>query len=307
MNYSIFAWVGFIIFILLMLYLDLRVFYRRAHVIKIKEALLLSAFWIALALLFNLGIFFFYNKHKALEFLTGYLIEKSLSVDNLFVFLVIFSYFCVPATYQHKVLVLGILGAVVIRALFIIIGITLIQKLHWMIYIFGAFLILTGAKLVLERERQIKPEQNLVLRLFRRVFPVTRTFENGKFFIKRNGKYFATPLFVVVLTIETTDIVFAIDSIPAILAITLDPFIVYTSNIFAILGLRALFFALADIMQLFHYLRYGLSVILIFVGAKMLLSEFYKIPISIALGVVASILLFCMFLSILCPPRQPKI
>lgn len=307
MNYSIFAWVGFIIFILLLLYLDLRVFHRRAHVIKIKESLLLSAFWIALALLFNLGIFFLYDKHKALEFLTGYLIEKSLSVDNLFVFLVIFSYFCVPATYQHKVLVWGILGAIVIRALFIIIGVTLIQKLHWMIYIFGAFLILTGVKLILERERQIKPERNLVLRLFRRVFPVTKTFENGKFFIKRNGKYLATPLFVVVLTIETTDIVFAIDSIPAILAITLDPFIVYTSNIFAILGLRALFFALAGIMQFFHYLRYGLSVILIFVGAKMLLSEFYKIPISIALGVVASILLFCIFLSILFPAKQAKI
>ncbi|MCX7766194.1 MAG: TerC family protein [Candidatus Sumerlaeia bacterium] len=306
MNYRIFAWAGFIIFVLLMLYLDLRVFHRRAHVIKIKEALLLSAFWIVLALLFNLGILFFYNTHKALEFLTGYLIEKSLSVDNLFVFLIIFSYFCVPATYQHKVLFWGILGAIVIRALFIIIGITLIQKLHWMIYIFGAFLILTGVKLVMERERQIKPERNLVLRLFRRVFPVTKTFENGRFFIKRNGKYFATPLFVVLLTIETTDVVFAIDSIPAILAITLDPFIVYTSNVFAILGLRALFFALAGIMELFHYLRYGLSIILVFVGAKMLISEFYKIPISIALGVVACILLFCIILSILCPTKPDK-
>jgi len=290
-----------------MLALDLGVFHRKAHVIKIKEALLWSAFWITLSLLFNLGIYFWRGPETALEFLTGYLIEKSLSVDNIFVFLLIFSYFRVPSLYQHKVLFWGILGALVMRAIFIATGVTLIQKFHWIIYIFGAFLILTGIKMALQKDKKIHPERNPVLRLFRRYMPVTDDYKEGKFFVKRVGRYLATPLFIVLLVIETTDVIFAMDSIPAILAITLDPFIVYTSNVFAILGLRALFFALAGLMRLFHYLHYGLSTILVFVGVKMLISNIYKIPVGIALGVVASILLISVIASVILPGKAENV
>ena len=267
-----------------MLALDLGVFHRKAHEVQIKEALGWTAFWITLALLFNLGIYFWRGPEPALEFLTGYLIEKALSVDNIFVFLLIFSYFDVPLLYQHKVLFWGILGALIMRALFIVMGITLIQKVHWVIYIFGGFLILTGIKIALQKEKEIRPERNPVLRIFREFMPVSERYENGKFFLKKEGRYLATPLFIVLLVVETTDIVFAVDSIPAILAITLDSFIVYTSNVFAILGLRALYFALAGLMQLFHRLHYGLAAILVFVGIKMLLADIYKIPIGVALG-----------------------
>jgi len=290
-----------------MLALDLGVFHRKAHVIKIKEALLWSAFWIGLSLLFNLGIYFWRGPETALEFLTGYLIEKSLSVDNIFVFLLIFSYFRVPSLYQHKVLFWGILGALVMRAIFIATGVTLIQKFHWIIYIFGAFLILTGIKMALQKDKKIHPERNPVLRLFRRYMPVTDDYKDDKFFVKRAGHYLATPLFVVLLVVETTDIIFAVDSIPAILAITLDPFIVYTSNVFAILGLRALYFALAGIMQLFHHLHYGLSAILVFVGVKMLLADIYKIPVGIALGVIASILLISVIASVIWPRKAETV
>ena len=301
MSNQILWWVFFNIFVLAMLAIDLGVFHRKAHETKIKEALIWSAIWITLALLFNLGIYFWRGPQTALEFLTGYLIEKSLSVDNLFIFLLIFSYFRVPALYQHKVLFWGILGALVMRAIFIAAGVTLIQKFHWLIYIFGSFLILTGIKMALEKEKEIHPERNPVLRLFRRFMPVTSDYEGDKFLVKREGRYFATPLFITLLIVETTDVIFATDSIPAILAITLDPFIVYTSNVFAILGLRALYFALAGIMQLFHYLHYGLSAILIFVGAKMLLADIYKIPVGIALGVVAGFLLISVIASIIQP------
>ncbi|KPK99298.1 MAG: hypothetical protein AMJ91_08295, partial [candidate division Zixibacteria bacterium SM23_73_3] len=284
--------------------LDLGVFHRKAHVIKIKEALAWSAFWITLALLFNLGIYFWRGPETALEFLTGYLIEKSLSLDNLFVFLLIFSYFRVPSLYQHKVLFWGIIGALIMRAVFIFTGIALVQKFHWVIYIFGAFLILSGIKMGLQKGKEIHPERNPVLRLFRRFMPVTDGYEDSKFFIKRAGRYLATPLFIVLLVVETTDVIFAVDSIPAILAITLDPFIVYTSNVFAILGLRALYFALAGLMRLFHYLHYGLSAILVFVGVKMLLVDVYKIPVAIALGVVASILLISVIASIIRPRKE---
>ena len=301
MSNQILWWVIFNIFVLAMFALDLGVFHRKAHEVKIKEALVWSAIWIALALIFNLGIYLWRGPKTALEFLTGYLIEKSLSVDNVFVFLLIFSYFRVSSLYQHKVLFWGILGALIMRAIFIATGVTLIQKFHWVIYIFGAFLILTGIKMALQKDKEIHPERNSVLKLLRRFMPVTDRYEYGKFFVKREGRYIATPLFVVLLVVETTDVIFAVDSIPAILAITLDPFIVYTSNVFAILGLRALYFALAGIMQLFHYLHYGLSAILVFVGVKMLLADIYKIPVGIALGVVVGILLISVIASIVRP------
>jgi len=299
MGKQILLWVAFNIFILAMLALDLGFFHRKAHAIKIKEALVWSGVWIALALLFNLGIYFWCGPETALEFLTGYLIEKSLSVDNIFVFLLIFSYFGVPSLYQHKVLFWGIIGALIMRAVFIIAGIALIEKFHWTIYIFGAFLILIGIKMALQRERKIRPERNPALKLFRRWVPVTEEYVEGKFFVKRPGHYLATPLLIVLIVVETTDIIFAVDSIPAILAITLDPFIVYTSNVLAILGLRALYFALAGIMELFHHLHYGLSAVLVFVGIKMLLTDLYKIPVSMALSVVAGILLISVMTSIL--------
>jgi tellurite resistance protein TerC len=296
-------WILFNLFVLAMLALDLGVFHRKAHVVRLKEALGWSVVWICLALLFNALIYFWLGRETALQFLAGYIIEKSLSVDNLFVFLLIFSYFSVPSIYQHKILFWGILGALIMRAIFIAAGITLIEKFHWMIYLFGGFLIITGIKMAFQKDKELHPEANPVLRLFRRFVPVTEQYHEGRFWVLKEGKRWATPLLVVLLLIETTDVIFAVDSIPAILAVTRDPFIVYTSNIFAILGLRALYFALAGIMQLFHYLHYGLSVILVFVGVKMLISDFYKVPIGIALSVIAGILLISVVASIL-RPRQ---
>ncbi len=303
MGHALWLWIAFNLFVILMLALDLGVFHRRAHVIELKEALGWSIFWIALAVLFNVGVYFWFGPAAALEFLTGYLIEKSLSMDNIFVFVLIFSYFRVPPLYQHKVLFWGILGALIMRFLFILAGVTLIQKFHWMIYVFGAILIVTGARMAGEKEKEIHPERNPLLRVARRFIPITRRYVDGRFFIRRMGRTIATPLFVVVLIVETTDIVFAVDSIPAILAITHDPFIVYTSNVFAILGLRALYFALAGLVRIFHYLHYGLSIILVFVGVKMLISDFYKIPTGIALGVVAATLGLSILLSVLRPAK----
>jgi len=294
------------IVVVVMLILDLGVFHRKAHVIRIKEALIWSAVWISLALLFNIGVFFWFGSEKALLFLTGYLIEESLSVDNLFVFMVIFSYFKVPPIYQHRVLFWGILGALIMRAVFIFTGVTLITKFHWLIYIFGVFLIVTGIRMIFQTETEVHPERNPVLKLFRKIMPISDTYQNGKFFIKQAGRTLATPLFVVLLVVETSDVMFALDSIPAIFAITVDPFIVYSSNIFAILGLRSLYFALAGIMGLFQYLHYGLSAILIFVGIKMMIAEFYKMPVGIALGVVAAILLISILAS-LWRSKQQKI
>jgi len=300
---QVLLWIGFNIFVLAMLALDLGVFHRKAHEIKIKEALIWSAFWIVLALLFNLGVYFWRGPQTALEFFTGYLIERALSMDNVFVFLLIFSYFGVPRIYEHKVLFYGILGALIMRAIFIAAGVTLIKMFHWAIYVFGVFLIITGAKMAFQKDKKIHPERNPVLRLFRRFMPVCTHYENGKFFVRRAGRYFATPLFVVLLVVETTDVIFAVDSIPAILAITLDPFIVYTSNVFAILGLRALYFAVAAAVQLFRYLHYGLSVILVFVGCKMVLADVYEVPVGIALGIVAGILLISIIASAVLPPK----
>ena len=306
MSNELLLWIGFNVFVLAMLALDLGVFHRKAHEVKIKEALWWSAVWIALALAFNAGIYFFRGEEAALEFLTGYLLEKALSVDNIFVFIMIFAYFRVPALYQHKVLFWGILGALIMRAIFIATGITLLQHFHWVIYIFGAFLILTGIKLAVQQDKEVHPEKNPVLKIFRRFMPVTKNFEGDKFLVKRDGRRFATPLLVVLLMVETTDVVFALDSIPAILAITTDPFIVYTSNVFAILGLRALYFALAGIMQMFHYLSYGLAAILVFVGIKMMIMDFYKLPIGVSLGVVAGILAISVILSLVRPRRNAE-
>lgn len=292
-------WIAFALFVLVLLVLDLGVFHRRAHVIELKEALGWSAFWIALAVLFNIGVYFVFGLTPALEFLTGYLLEKSLSMDNVFVFAVIFSYFRVPPLYQHKVLFWGILGALVMRFLFILAGVTLIQKFHWTIYVFGILLIVTGVRMALGKEKEIHLGRNPVILLARRLIPITRDYVDGRFFVRQMGRTLATPLFIVLLVVEMTDLIFAVDSIPAVLAITHDPFIVYTSNVFAILGLRALYFALAGLIRLFDYLHYGLSIILVFVGVKMLLSDVYKIPIGLSLGVVAGILAFSVLLSIL--------
>ncbi|MEW6737239.1 MAG: TerC family protein [Acidobacteriota bacterium] len=297
-------WILFNIFVLALLALDLGVFHRHAHVVRFKEALIWSIVWVSIALLFCLGIYYWRGSEVALSFLTGYLIEKSLSVDNIFVFLLVFSYFRVLPQYQHKVLFWGIIGALIMRAVFIFTGVALIQKFHWVIYIFGGFLILTGIKMALEKDKEIHPEKNPALKLFRRLMPVTEQYEESKFFVKKAGRYFATPLFIVLLVIETTDLIFAVDSIPAILAITPDPFIVYTSNVLAILGLRALYFALAGLLGLFHYLNYGLSAILVFVGIKMLIADFYKIPIGIALGAVIAILSISVVASIIHPEKK---
>jgi tellurite resistance protein TerC len=283
-----------------MLVLDLGVFHRNPHTVKYREALIWSAVWIAMAAIFAVVIYFWHGRTPSLEFVTGYVIELSLSVDNLFVFLLIFRYFQVPPGHQHKVLFWGILGALIMRAIFIAAGVGLIQRFHWIVYVFGAFLVYSGIKLFRQGEAEIHPEKNPVLRLFRRWVPVTKDYEGDKFFVRRTG-LFATPLLVVLVVVETTDLLFAVDSIPAILAITRDAFIVYTSNVFAILGLRSMYFALAGMMEMFRYLHYGLSVVLMFVGTKMMLSHYYEIPTAVALGAVAGILLLSVVVSVLRP------
>jgi len=283
-----------------MLVLDLGVFHRRSHTVRFREALAWSALWIGLAAMFAILIFFWHGRTSSLEFVTGYVIELSLSVDNLFIFLLIFRYFQVPPVHQHKVLFWGILGALIMRGVFILAGVGLIQRFHWIVYVFGAFLVYSGVKLFLQDKAEIHPEKNPVLGLLRRWIPVTKDYEGNKFFIRRPGLY-ATPLFVVLLIVETTDLIFAVDSIPAILAITLDAFIVYTSNVFAILGLRSMYFALAGMMEMFRYLHYGLSIVLIFVGSKMLISRYYEIPTELALATVAGILLLSVAASLLKP------
>jgi tellurite resistance protein TerC len=284
-------WTGFITFVILLLALDLGVFNRKSHKVTVKEALMWTAFWITLAMVFNTFIYFWQGHQAGLEFLTGYLLEKSLSVDNLFVFLIILTYFSVSRVYWHRVLFYGILGALIMRGLFIGVGITIITAFHPVLYIFGVILIITAIKVAVKKDEDIHPEKNPVLRFFRKIIPVTKNYEGGKFFTRHSGKLFATPLFIVLIAIETTDVVFAMDSVPAIFGITLNPFIVYTSNVFAILGLRALFFAIAGAMEKIYYLNYGLSVILGFIGVKILLAmDFlpfhYEIPVGYALLIV---------------------
>ncbi len=296
-------WAGFVVFIIFMLLLDLVVFNRKTHEIKMKEALLTSLFWITLAIIFNLGVWKFMGPQKALEFLAAYLIEESLSIDNLFVFIMIFAYFQVNPKYQHKILFWGIVGAMVLRAVFIITGVALINKFHWIIYIFGAFLIFTGIRMALDQDSKIDPDKNPVIRLVKKLFPVATDHRLGHFFIRIDGKLHVTSLFITLIMIEFTDVIFAVDSIPAVLAISKDPFIVYTSNVFAILGLRSLYFALSSIINYFRYLKYGLSAILFFVGVKMCISGIYKIPIGVSLGVLVSILTLSILLSIWIPKK----
>jgi tellurite resistance protein TerC len=305
---SIWMWVGFNLFVLAMLALDLGIFHRKAHAISVREATIWSAVWISLSMLFNAGIYFFWqdlapgspysNGDAALAFFTGYLIEKSLSVDNIFVFVLIFSYFSVPDTYQHRVLFWGILGALVMRATLILVGAALIKEFHWIIWIFGAFLIVTGIRMAFHKDEGLHPEDNPLVKGLKRFMPVTQEYRGASFFVREAGKLLATPLLVVLLIVESTDLVFAVDSIPAIFAVTDDPFIVYTSNVFAILGLRSLYFLLAGVMDKFYYLKLGLSAVLTFVGVKMLLPDLselltsvsYKIPTLLSLAVVAAIL-----------------
>jgi tellurite resistance protein TerC len=284
--------------VFVMLMMDLGIFHRKAHVLSLKEATLWSIFWVVVSVLFNILILFWLGEEKALEFLTGYLLEKSLSADNIFVFAVLFSYFAVPAEYRHRVLFWGVVGAIVFRLTFILAGTALLKKFHWVVYVFGIIVIISGIKLLMRKEEKIVPERNPVLRLARRLLPITPTYHGQRFFVVHDGKVFATPLMLVLLVIESTDIVFAIDSIPAIFAITRDPFIVFTSNVCAILGLRALYFLLEGMIRLFRYLDEGLAVILVFIGVKMLLSEFYEIPVWVALGFVAVVLAIAITLSL---------
>ena len=296
-------WILFNIFVLAMLALDLWVFHRPAHQVKFREALAWSVTWILLAIAFAVIVFFWHGHDAAVEFTTGYIIELSLSVDNLFVFLLIFRYFRVPADHQHKVLFWGILGALVMRALFIVVGVGLIRKFHWITYLFGVFLIYSGIRLLGEKNAAFEPEKSLLLRLFRKWMPVTENYEGDKFFVRR-GRLYATPLLMVLLVVETTDLLFATDSIPAVLAITLNAFVVYTSNVFAIMGLRSMYFVLAGMMDLFHYLHYGLSAVLILIGAKMLASNFFPVPTVAALGLVAGALAISMLASIVYPQQK---
>jgi tellurite resistance protein TerC len=308
-------WLVFNVFVLAMLALDLGLFHRKRHVVEFREALGWTVAWILLASCFAVLIYFFGhtivgharpNSVLSLEFVTGYVIELSLSVDNLFVFLLIFRYFKVPRAYQHEVLFWGVLGALVMRAIFIAAGVALLNRFHWFIYIFGAILVYSGIKLLLQKDSDIHPETNPVLRGFRKLFRVTKDYEGGKFFVRRGLVRYATPLAVVLVMVETTDVLFATDSIPAVLAVTREPFIVYTSNVFAILGLRSLYFALAGMIEMFHFLHYGLSLILIFIGVKMLTSSYLEVPIHIALGVVAGVLAVSVALSVIFPKTANK-
>jgi len=317
MDTPIWLWIGFNLFVLAMLALDLGVFHRKSHAVSGREALTWSLVWISLSLVFNAVIYLYWhrmvpesnytNSEAALAFLTGYLIEKSLSVDNIFVFILIFSFFGVPAAYQHRVLFWGILGALIMRGTLIAIGAALLHEFHWIIYIFGAFLIFTGIRMAWQHDENVEPDKNPVVKFFRRFMPVTENFQQDHFFVRRAGRLMATPLFLILLVVESTDLVFAVDSIPAIFAVTQDPFIVYTSNVFAILGLRALYFLLANVMDKFQYLKFGLSAVLIFIGAKMVIVDFYKIPVTVSLAVVAAILTVSILASLWKAASDPKL
>jgi tellurite resistance protein TerC len=299
MGTSIYFWIGFHVFVFLMLALDLGVFHKKAHKIPVKEAVIWTFIWVTLAMLFCLFVFIDFGKTKALEFLTGYVIEYSLSVDNIFVFILIFSYFSVKEEYQHKVLFWGILGALIMRAIFIFAGVALISRFHWIVIIFGGFLVYSGIHMLFQKETAVDPEKNMIVKFFRKFLPVSESYHGDRLFIRQNNKLYTTPLFLVLLIIESSDLIFAVDSIPAILAISQDTFIVYTSNIFAILGLRSLYFAIAGIMGFFRYLKIGLAFVLTFVGMKMLLAYFdIEIPIVLSLLAIISILLVSILASV---------
>lgn len=296
-------WILFNVFVVVMLALDLGVFNRRVHTVTFREALAWSAMWVGLAAAFAVIVYFWHGRTESLEFATGYVIELSLSIDNLFVFLVLFRYFRVPSELQHRVLFWGILGALITRGIFIVAGISLIRRFEWLIYVFGALLVFSGIKLLRQGDEEIHPERNPLLKMFRRLVPVTEDYEGEKFWVRRPGLY-ATPLVVVLLVVETTDIVFAVDSIPAVLAITLNAFIVYTSNVFAILGLRSMYFAVSGMMDLFEYLHYGLSLVLVLIGAKMLASHYYTVPTHVALAAVAGVIAISIVASLVFPRKS---
>ncbi len=299
-------WAFFIVCIVVFLALDLGVFHRRAHVVKFREALAWTAVWFTVAMLFAWGLAEWKDREHAAEFITGYLIEVSLSMDNVFVIALIFSYFRVPGQYQHRVLFWGILGALLMRGVLIGVGAALVLAFHWVLYVFGAFLVLTGIKMVFADEGGVEPEKNFVLRLARRFFPITTDFRDQKFYVKEDARVVLTPLALVLLMVETTDLVFALDSIPAIFAVSQKPFIVFTSNVFAILGLRSLYFVLANAIELFRYLKYGLALVLVFIGGKMLVGKWLPIPTTVALGVVAGILLVSVLVSVALRPRSGR-
>lgn len=289
----------FNLFVLAMLAVDLGVINRKAHIISVREAILWSIAWVVLALLFNVGVYFYAGTTKALEFLTGYIIERALSFDNIFVFVIIFAYFGVPAHLHHRALFWGVIGALITRSVFILTGAALVSRFEWILYIFGGILIVSGWKMLTQKSMEVHPDKNIFIRLARLAFPVTSGYETGTFFSRLNNRLAITPLFLVLLTVETTDIVFAVDSIPAIFGVTHDPFIVYSSNVFAILGLRATYFFLAGIMDSFYYLSHGLSAILVFIGLKMLAEDFIHIPVTVSLAVVATVLLLAVLASLL--------
>lgn len=291
-------WAAFIGAVIVLLVLDLTVVHRKPHAVGVREAAVWTTVWIALGVLFGAGIWYFAGPERALEYYTGYLLEKGLSVDNLFVFLVIFGAFAVPKDLQHRVLFWGILGAVIMRGLFIWAGVALVNQFEWVLYIFGAFLIFTGGRLMLGSEAVEHPEQSRAIRWMRRVVPTTSNYRGSKFFVRENGRLFATPLLLVLATVEFTDVIFATDSIPAIFGVTRDPFIIFSSNVLAILGLRAMFFLLADVMGRFHYLHIGLALVLVFIGAKMLVEEFLHVPVLVSLGVVGGVLILSVVASI---------
>ena len=303
-------WIGFNAFVLAMLAVDLFVFHREAHEVRVREAVVWSIVWIALALLFGGGVYTWMGPEAGLEYFAGYLIERALSVDNIFVFVLVFEFFRVPRQYQHRVLFWGILGALAMRGAMIAAGAYLIEQFHWVMYVFGAFLVYTGFRMATKVEDDIHPEGNPALRLVRRLIPVTPNYVGQKFFVRQHGggaaRLFATPLFVVLVLVETTDLIFAVDSIPAIFAVTQDPFIVYSSNIFAILGLRAMYFLVADIIDRFHYLKAGLSAVLIFVGAKMLMTDVYEVPIGLSLAVIVAVLAGSVIASLVWPRTCPE-
>ena len=299
-------WAIFSVFVLGMLALDLGVFNRKAHEVRFREALTWSFVWVALSMAFNWWIYHEFGSQKALEFLTGYLIEKALSVDNIFVFVVLFASFAVPKIYQHRVLFWGVIGAIVMRAIFIGLGAALVARFHWIMYVFGAILIFTGFKLMAEGDAEPHPEKNPLYKFARRLMPATPEYHGKHFTIIKDGRRYATPLLLVLIAIEATDVVFAVDSIPAIFAITTDPFIVYTSNIFAILGLRAMYFLLAGVIDKFHFLKYGLALVLLFVGVKMVIADWYHVSIVMSLGVIAALLALSVIASVIWP-QAPEI
>lgn len=296
---GIWPWILFNAFVVVLLALDLGVFHRRSHIVSTREALIWSAIWIGLALAFNLGIYILQGPDLALQFLTGYLIEKSLSVDNIFVFVLLFTYFAVAPRHQHRILFWGVLGALIMRGLLIGVGTILLEAFHWIIYLFGAFLVFTGIRMGLQKGEAVHPERNPMLKLVRRVLPISQDYDEGRFFTRRTGRLLATPLLLVLIVVETTDFVFAVDSIPAIFAVTKDPFIVYTSNVFAILGLRSLYFVFANVIHKFYYLKAGLAVILTYVGVKMLLADVFHIPTALSLLIIALILVIAIVASAL--------